>query len=91
VAFDIDSLSISYDLADGVTNPADVRFSAADYAGTGACTGAPCSVNQVRKVNITLGARSSKKFSVTGRYFHNVLTTQISLRGMSFVNEYSAP
>jgi hypothetical protein len=91
VAFDIDNLQISYDLADGVINPSNVRFTAADYAGTGKCAPSPCSVNQVRKVNITLAARSRKTFSVTRQYFHNVLTTQISLRGMSFVNEYSAP
>ena len=48
-----------------------------------------CTVNLIRKVNITLGARSRKPFSVTKRYFHNPLTTQISLRGMAFVNEYS--
>ena len=34
VAFDIDNLQISYDIADGVTNPANVRFMAADFAGT---------------------------------------------------------
>jgi hypothetical protein len=91
VAFDIDKLKITYDLADGVNNPSNVVFNAADYAGTGACAPSPCSVNQIRKVNITLGARSRNVFSVTKRYFHNALTTQISLRGMSFVNEYSGP
>jgi hypothetical protein len=69
-------------------------FNADDLAGTvglGACAPAPCSVNQIRKINVTLGTRSRKPFSVTGWYFHNVLTTQISLRGMSFVNEYTGP
>ena len=51
----------------------------------------PCTVNMVRKINVTLGTRSRKPFSVTKRYFHNQLTTQISLRGMAFVNEYSGP
>jgi hypothetical protein len=91
VAVDIDKLQISYDLADGNTNPSNVLFNAADYAGTGKCAPSPCSVNQVRKVNILLGARSRNVFSLTKQYYHNVLTTQISLRGMAFVNEYTAP
>jgi prepilin-type N-terminal cleavage/methylation domain-containing protein len=95
VAFDVDKLQISYDLVDGAGNPSNVLFSAADYAGTvgvGACAPVapvtPCTVNMVRKINVTLGTRSRKPFSVTGRYFHNQLTTQISLRGMAFVNRY---
>jgi hypothetical protein len=98
VAFDVDKLQISYDLVDGNANPSYVLFSAADLAGTvgtGACAPVapvtPCTVNMVRKINVTLGTRSRKPFSVTGRYFHNQLTTQISLRGMAFVNEYSGP
>ncbi len=91
VAFDIERLSISYDLADGVGNPSTVLFNAADIAGTGKCSPSPCSVNQIRKVNITLAARSKRVFSVTGQYFRDALTTQVSLRGMSFVNEYSSP
>jgi len=94
VAFDVDKLQISYDLADSNTNPSYVMFNAADIAtpvGTGACAPSPCSVNQVRKINVTLGTRSRKPFSVSGQYFHNQLTTQISLRGMAFVNEYSGP
>ena len=91
VAFDVDKLQISYDLADNATNPSYVKFNAADLAGGGACGVPACSVNQVRKINVTLGTRSRKPFSVSGRYFHNQLTTQISLRGMAFVNEYSGP
>jgi type II secretory pathway pseudopilin PulG len=94
VAFDIDNLQISYDIADGVINPANVRFTAADLAGTGACAQpapvgpTPCSFNQVRKVNITLSARSRSVFSSSKKYFRNSLSTQVSLRGMAFVNEY---
>ena len=93
VAFDIDNLQISYDIADGATNPANVRFVGADLTGGlgGACAPVACSVNQIRKVNITLSARSRDVFSVTRKFFHNALTTQVSLRGMAFVNEYSAP
>jgi hypothetical protein len=90
VAVDVDALKISYDIADGVTNPANVRFTATDLAGTGACSPSACSVNQIRKINIVLGGRSRNVYSQTGRYFHNQLSTQVSFRGMAFVNEYVA-
>jgi hypothetical protein len=91
VAFDIDNLQISFDIADGLTNPANVKFTAADSTPTGACAPAACSVNQIRKVNVILGARSRLAFSTTHQFFHNTLTTQVSLRGMAFVNEYAPP
>jgi len=91
VAFDIDNLQISYDIANAASNPANVRFVAADYTIAGACAPDKCSVNQIRKVNITLSARSRDVFSVTKKYFHNALTSQVSLRGMAFINEYTDP
>jgi hypothetical protein len=54
-------------------------------------TPVPCSVNQIRKVNVTLSARSRTVFSPTKKYFRNSMSTQVSLRGMAFVNEYSPP
>ena len=43
VAFDVENLQITYDLADGVTNPANVRMVPADLNGTaGRCTPNPC-------------------------------------------------
>ncbi len=91
VAFDIDNLQISYDIADSVTNPSKVKFVGADLTGAmgGKCAPLPCSVNQIRKVNITLSARSRDVYSVTKKFFHNALSTQVSLRGMSFVNDYT--
>ena len=91
VAFDVDNLKISYDIADGDTNPAGITFSAADFAAGGKCFTATCSPAQIRKVNVLLSARSRLPFSTTRKYFHNTLTTQVSLRGMSFVNEYAPP
>jgi len=80
VAFDVDNLQISYDIANGTSTLANQR-----------CAPLTCSVNQIRKVNITLGARSRSVYSVTRQFFHNTLTTQVSLRGMAFVNEYAPP
>jgi hypothetical protein len=89
VAFDLVNLQFTYDLADGLTNPSSVRFTAADLAGTGACAPNPCNVNQIRKINVMLTGRSRGKSAPTGRFLYNTLTSQVSLRGMSFVNEYT--
>ena len=101
MAFDIVNMQISYDIANSTNNPANVKFVPVDYTAvlTSACSIplptpavlAACSVNQIRKVNITLSARSREVDSVTKKFYHNTLRTQISLRGMSFVNEYTAP
>lgn len=89
VAFDVENLQITYDLADGVSNPSNVRMTPSDMAGTGACAPDPCSKNQIRKVNIVLQGRS--RLPVIGssqQYLHNTLTTQVSLRSLSFVDRY---
>jgi prepilin-type N-terminal cleavage/methylation domain-containing protein len=88
VAFDIENLQITYDIADGVTNPANVRMVDADLNGTGACAPRACSPNQIRKVNLLLSGRSQRPLRVTGQFFHNTLLTQISLRSLAFVDRY---
>jgi len=52
------------------------------------CPPGACSLNQIRKVNVTLTARSRSQYSVTKQFFRNSLSTQVSLRGMAFVNDY---
>ncbi len=88
VGFAVENLQITYDLVDGVTNPANVRMTAEDLAGGGACGGAACSVNQVRKVSVFLGGRSLAPFSTTRQFFRNSLTSQVSLRSLAFVDRY---
>jgi hypothetical protein len=88
VAFDIEGLQITYDLADGVNNPANVRFDAADLDGTGACNPDPCSTNNVRKVNVALSGRSRIPMRGTQQFFRNTLVTQVSLRSLAFVDRY---
>lgn len=89
VAFDVDNLVITYDIADGVTNPTNVRMTASDLAGTGACAPSPCSMNQIRKVNIQLAGRSRLPLpGSTAQFLHNSLVTQVSLRSLSFVDRY---
>ena len=91
VAMDIENLQFSFDIADGNLNPSGVRFTAADLAGTGACAQNPCNMNQIRKVNIVLTGRTKQSVQLAGRRFRNTLTSQVSLRGMAFVDEYLAP
>jgi len=88
VAFDVDNLQITYDLNDGVSNPSNVRMNAADLAGTGACSPNPCAATQIRKVNIILTSRSKVVLTSSGKYFHNTLNSQVSLRSLSFVDRY---
>jgi hypothetical protein len=90
VAFDVENLTISYDLAapDGINNPTNVRMTDADLDGSGACAPDPCSANQIRKVNFILSGRSSRPMRGTNQYFRNRLSTQVSLRSLSFVDRY---
>lgn len=88
VAFDIENLSISYDLVDGDKNPANVKMTAADLGGTGACAPDPCSPNQIRKINIMLAARSKSKLKGSGQNLRNRLITQVSFRSLAFVDRY---
>lgn len=89
VAFDVENLIVSYDIANGATNPAHVRMTATDLTTAGACTPDPCSSNQIRKVNVTLTGRSNARFRTTKSFLHNALSSQISLRSLSFVDKYS--
>ncbi len=88
VAFDVENLQISYDLADGVANPTNVRMDDADLDGTGACAPRVCSPNQIRKINLLLSGRSRLPLRSTRQFFHNTLVTQVSLRSLAFVDRY---
>jgi hypothetical protein len=57
-----------------------------DMDGSGKCAPDPCSPNQIRKVNIILSGRSSRAMKGTKQFFRNTLTTQVSLRSLSFVD-----
>jgi hypothetical protein len=88
VAFDIENLQITYDLADGVTNPTNVKMTPADIIGGTVDCPDPCSPNQIRKVNIVISGRSRSTLKNTKQYFRNQLTTQVSLRSLAFVDRY---
>lgn len=73
VAVGVDNLQVSYDLADGVNNPTNVK--------------APAVPNQIRKVNLYLSARSRRR-GPDGQFLRNSLATQVALRSLAFVDRY---
>jgi prepilin-type N-terminal cleavage/methylation domain-containing protein len=86
VALGIQNFQISFDLVDGATNPANVRMTPADLAGGGACGAQPCNEGQIRKVNVFLAMRSRHRFK--NEFVHRSLSTQVSLRNLSFLDRY---
>jgi len=77
VALVLENFQLSYDLVDGVTNPTNVADPSDPY-----------SPNQIRKANIFLSGRSTSRIRTTGEFLRRTLTTQVSLRSLSFVNRY---
>ncbi len=90
VAFEVEGLRLTYDIVDGDTNPADVSMTVADRDGTGRCAPDACGDTQIRKINIAITGRSKDRSAVE-RTYRNTLTSQVSFRGMAFVDEYKAP
>ena len=92
VGMGVQAFRLTYDIADQSTNPTSVRMDAGDLAGGGACSPAPCSENQIRKVNITMAMNASQhqagSLADHGRQSQNTLYTQVSLRSMAFVDRY---
>ena len=77
IALEIEDLQITYDLVDGVTNPSGVDEPTA-----------PNSAAEIRKVNLMLASRSHNRQRITGQYQRQILTTQVSLRSLSFFDRY---
>ncbi len=88
VAIDVENLQFTYDVVDGETNPANVRMTEEDRDGTGRCFPNACDEAQIRKVNIVVSGRTQRMDNGAVR---NMLTSQVSFRGMAFVDEYKAP
>jgi hypothetical protein len=88
VAFDVENFTVSYDLADGVNNPSNIRFEGPNLVAGGTCGDLPCNPNNIRKVNVLLAGRSRRALSNTSTFFRNSLTSQVSLRSLAFVDRY---
>lgn len=83
VAETLENLQFAYNFADG-TVPAPVNQFAVPTLP------APLgdNENQIRSVNVYLGARSSSTAAVTGKYVRTNLATQVALRSMAYFNTY---
>lgn len=78
VAETFENLQFTFNLADGTTPPPVNQFTvpAADNE------------NQIRSVNIYLGARTTTTAATTGQYTRSNLATQVALRSMAYFNTY---
>jgi Tfp pilus assembly protein PilW len=88
VALDIEDLQFTFDINDGANNPGNVQFVAADLTTSGACSPDPCSPTQIRKINVTMAARSANTNNRRRLVYRNTLNSQVALRGMALVNDY---
>ncbi len=77
VALILENLQLSYDLVDGVTNPTAVKEPVS-----------PNSPSQIRKANILLSGRSAVPNRHNGEFLRKSLTTQVSLRSLSYMDRY---
>jgi Tfp pilus assembly protein PilW len=72
-----ENLQLTYDLVDGVTNPANVPE---PPVGT--------SHNQIRKANLFISARSLEASPHTRAFVRNSLATDVGFRSLSFVDRF---
>lgn len=73
----LENLQFTYNFVDGSTNPSNQRT-----VPTG------LSENQIRAVNLFVGARSATRVGPKQTYLRNNFQTQVSLRSMAYVNRY---
>jgi hypothetical protein len=83
VAETVENLQFSYNFADGTT-PAPV--SQPGVPTVPLPTGD--NENQIRSVNVNLGARSATAAASTGKYVRTNMATQVALRSMAYFNTY---
>ena len=83
VAETLENLQFSYNFADGATPPSVNQFFVPPIP-------APRgdNENQIRSVNVHLGARSATMAAATGKYIRTNLATQVALRSMAYFNNY---
>jgi len=93
LAFGIQNLSLTYDLASASERFTGIRMTNADVVvGNGACRVSAsenrrCSEDWIRKVNVVLTARSPVR-GPGGGFYSSSLFTQIGVRGLSFRDRF---
>jgi type II secretory pathway pseudopilin PulG len=78
VALVLENLQLSYDSVDGDANPSNDPINEKT----------PADPSQIRKATIMLSGRSSVPVRDTGEFFRRSLTTQVSLRSLSYFDRY---
>jgi hypothetical protein len=76
----IEALTVRYNFVDASTPPTFYAKQSAVPAGL--------SESNIRSVNVFLGARSNRAQSKTARYLRDNMSTQVSLRSLSYFNRY---
>jgi hypothetical protein len=77
IAVGVENVQLTYDLVDGDTNPVNLPEPVL-----------PNTPDQIRKANIFLAGRSSQEWRRTGQLVRSSLSTQVSLRNLSFRDRY---
>lgn len=75
IGIGVENLQVTFDLVDGETNPLNEP--------------SPGLPNQIRKANVFLTGRSYKEWERTRQYLRTSVSTQMSLRSLSFVDRYN--
>jgi type II secretory pathway pseudopilin PulG len=83
VAETLENLQFSYNFADGTT-PAPVN----QFTVPTVPAPAGDNENEIRSVNIYMGARSTSTAAASGKYVRTNLATQVALRSMAYFNTY---
>ena len=77
IAMGMENLQVTYDLVDGLTNPANVETPVA-----------PNSPNQIRKINLFASARSLDRNGNSHQFMRNSMATEVGLRSLSYADRY---
>jgi prepilin-type N-terminal cleavage/methylation domain-containing protein len=80
----VEDLDLTYDLVDGVNNPAEIP--SLPYTDT--VSGVTYSANQIRKANIHVGVRSEMISRPTLDYVRNHISTSVDVRSLAAVDNY---
>jgi hypothetical protein len=83
VAETLENLQFAYNFADG-TSPAPVNQPTVPTVPSPSGD----NENQIRSVNVSLGARSTNSSANPGKYVRTNLATQVALRSMAYFNTY---
>lgn len=77
IAMGMENLQITFDLVDGLGNPANVETPVA-----------PNSPHQIRKINLFTSARSLDRNGNSHQFMRNSMATQVGLRSLSYADRY---